>query len=299
MKLRSYSLLVGTVVVASFACKPKQEQLQTSAPSDTNNLKSVTALEKTWESVDDLLTPESVLYDAQNQQYFVSCIAGVPPTAIDGDGYISILNLDGTTKAARWSTGLNAPKGMAITKDHLVVTDITNLVFIDLTTGKVTESIPVEGAQFLNDVDIDESGTIYFTDSNTGTLYQYKDKAISMVSNDPVIAGSNGVHAEDGAAVLASFATGDIMTVDLSTGAAKKVGSGIPGGDGVRPYGEGYLISNWNGEVYYVDGNWQPTKLLDTKAEKVNAADIEVNRDANLLLVPTFFDNKVVAYKIK
>ena len=65
------------------------------------------------------------------------------------------------------------------------------------------------------------------------------------------------------------------------------------------PLGKDFIISNWNGEIYHVTAKGAVTKILDTKAAKVNAADITYIRKQNLLLVPTFFDNKVMAYKVK
>jgi hypothetical protein len=39
-------------------------------------------------------------------------------------------------------------------------------------------------------------------------------------------------------------------------------------------------------------------KLLDTTPRKIYAADIDFVVDKKLLLVPTFFDNHVVAYRL-
>ena len=40
------------------------------------------------------------------------------------------------------------------------------------------------------------------------------------------------------------------------------------------------------------------TTLLDTRDEKINNADIAYNKESKMLFVPTFFDNRVVAYKL-
>jgi hypothetical protein len=50
--------------------------------------------------------------------------------------------------------------------------------------------------------------------------------------------------------------------------------------------------------VHYVSPEWKNTKLLDTSADKINAADIEYIPEKRLLLVPTFFKNTVVAYEV-
>ena len=40
------------------------------------------------------------------------------------------------------------------------------------------------------------------------------------------------------------------------------------------------------------------TKLLDTESDGVNTADFDYSSKDNLLFVPTFFDNRVKAYKL-
>jgi len=40
------------------------------------------------------------------------------------------------------------------------------------------------------------------------------------------------------------------------------------------------------------------TSLLNTKSQQINTADCEYIIDKNLLLVPTFFKNGVIAYRL-
>ena len=39
--------------------------------------------------------------------------------------------------------------------------------------------------------------------------------------------------------------------------------------------------------------------LIDTTASKINSADLEYVQSRRLLLIPTFFDNRVMAYKVE
>ena len=39
--------------------------------------------------------------------------------------------------------------------------------------------------------------------------------------------------------------------------------------------------------------------LIDTTSSKINSADLEYIKTKKLLLIPTFFDNRVVAYEVK
>lgn len=256
-------------------------------------------LELAWETDTTLITPESVLYDAANDIYYVSCINGVPPDAKDGDGYIAKLDANGKIIADKWATGMSAPKGMALAGNTLYVTDISRIVMIDVTTGKITGEQEVEGAAFLNDVDAAADGTVYFTDSGTKKTYSLKDGEIKELFSNDNLAGINGVFVDGDHLTFSSMESGNVVSYSLSSNTATVVADSLFGGDGVEKYKDGYIISNWNGEVYHLTADWKKTKVLDTKEVKLNAADIEVVESKNLLLVPTFFGNKVMAYKIK
>lgn len=72
-------------------------------------------------------------------------------------------------------------------------------------------------------------------------------------------------------------------------------------GDGVTaPLESGtYLVSDWNGEIFIVNPKSGKQSLLNTKDQHKNTADIWLFEEQNLVLVPPFFDNRVVAYRLK
>ena len=134
-----------------------------------------------WESADSLMTNESVLFDTESGNLYVSNIEGQDPLQKDGKGSIAILSKEGKILNPAWITGLNAPKGMAISNGKLYVTDIDEFVEIDIATAKISNKWKVDGAQFLNDV-ATHNGTVYFTDMNTGKVHTYANGAISTIS---------------------------------------------------------------------------------------------------------------------
>ncbi len=91
-------------------------------------------LVEVWRTGPVLKTPESVYYDEDRDVLYVSNING-DPTGKTGDGFISKLNLDGSVKEMKWVTGLDAPKGMAVFDGKLYVSDIQNLVVINIEKG--------------------------------------------------------------------------------------------------------------------------------------------------------------------
>ncbi len=136
---------------------------------------SAQTLTPKWTTEATLRVPESVLLDSKNNVLYVSSIDGTPD-AKDGNGFISQVTLDGKIKNLKWATGLDAPKGMGLFNNNLYVADISRLVTIDTKTGKVTQTLEIEGAKFLNDVTVDKAGNVYVSDSNTGKNSRRKRK---------------------------------------------------------------------------------------------------------------------------
>ena len=104
-------------------------------------------LQPLWTLMGDFAAPESAFYDAASNAIFVSSINGQIREK-DGNGYISRLSPDGKMVSAKWVTGLNAPKGLRSLGATLWVTDIDEVVSIDIATTRITARVKVEGASF-------------------------------------------------------------------------------------------------------------------------------------------------------
>ena len=60
-----------------------------------------------------------------------------------------------------------------------------------------------------------------------------------------------------------------------------------------------FIVSCWNGVIYYIYSNGSKQILLDTRAQKINTADIGYDPKNRIVYVPTFYKNGVVAYALK
>ena len=258
-------------------------------------------LVKVWETDTTLRVPESVLYDPSTDIIYVANIEG-KSAELDGNGFISQLTTDGKITNLRWATGLNAPKGMGLHRGKLYVTDVYRLVEINTATGQVEktyDAIDPKNA-FLNDVSVAKDGTVYVTDSRFDKIYRLKDGNWEVILSGDKLDKPNGILAEGNESILiGSTKTGALRRVDLATKTITTVADGMAATDGIVTDGKGgFFVSDWNGQVFYVDKNSAKQSLLDTRSTKTNAADIAYIRVGKLLLVPTFFKNTVVAYKV-
>lgn len=259
--------------------------------------KSGSQLSKQWETGTGLKVPECVLFDVESGIIYVSNVDG-KPTEKDGRGGISTLATDGKILNAAWVSGIDAPKGMGILNSHLFVSNIDEVVEIDIATAKIIKRYPVANSQFLNDIATDsKTGKVFITDSGTGQVFVLQNGIVSIWQQGDMFKGANGLYLLDN---LLYVGTGNsIMQCDLKGGNAKLCVANTGGVDGlfVSSTGE-FIFSDWQGTVFSAEKNGNLKVLLTTAAQNINAADFGVIVSKNMILIPTFFDNKVVCYTL-
>ncbi len=255
---------------------------------------SAQKLEKIWEISDGLKTPESVIYNQDNNLIYVANINGQPAEK-DGNGFISVLTADGKMKKAEWVTGLNAPKGMAIFKNKLYVSDIDELVEIDIEKAAIVARYNAPGSIFLNDVTVTANGTVFASDNRAVKIYILNDNKLSVWKESDPFKNPNGLFAEGEKLYVGDV---NIYEVDLKTKATKVLIEDAGGVDGLDKNAKGeFVFSNWPGR-FFIQRNGKTIKLHDSVEQEINTADIDFAIKLNLVLVPTFFNNKIVAYRI-
>ncbi len=264
------------------------------ARSANNNSHKLT---KVWESDATLKTPESVRLDANRKVLYVANIDGEPWTA-DGKGSVGKVGLDGKVIASEWVTGLDCPKGMALSDDGkwLYVGDCGGLVVIDIKAGKIKNKIAVPGG-LLNDV-VNDKGTVYASDTKGKKVYEFKDGKASVLLDEKVLKGPNGLLVHNGSLYVLDNDSLNRVEADKSL---KVLASGMPGGvDGLENVtGDDFLVSVWSGAVWYVTADGSKELLFDGKAVDTKTADMGWDPVSKLVYVPTFFKNTVVAFKVE
>lgn len=245
-----------------------------------------------WESK-NLAVPESVLYSATEKKLYVSLIDGAGNVK-DGKGGIAILNTDGSVKNANWVEGLNAPKGLAFYKNTLFVADIDAVVSIDIVTGKIINKLEIENAVFLNDLTVDDKGVVYVSDTRTNKIYRIKNGKSELYLEN--VTSANGLKwVNKNLYVLANT---ELWKIDEKKSISVLAKGFEKPGDGLEQLKNGdFIVSCWSGLIYYVKVNGEIKKLQDVQG-KMNTADLGYNAKENLLYIPTFNHNSVIAYKL-
>ncbi len=265
-------------------------------------------LTKAWETPADFLTPESVLYDPKRDVLYVTSFDfryKADAKEEEYTGFISKVKLNGEIEELKWVTHLHAPCGMGIHKNKLFTVERGNLVEIDLKSGKILERYPIPGSEFVNDLAIDSRGNIYISDTSPSShidsrIFKYKDGKFEVWMDSEEINRANGLYVHDGNLLVGNTGDGRLKSIDLDNKKISTItclGAGVV--DGIRIDRDGnYIVSHWEGQTYVVSQAGEVVEILDTMETGLNSADFEFIKDKDLLIIPTFVGNKVVAYRL-
>ena len=258
-----------------------------------------------WETK-GLAQPESVVKDPATGAIYVSNINGAIMQK-DGNGFIARLKPDGTIIERQWVKGLNAPTGLALHDRTLYVADVDELIEINAASGEILNRHAAKGAIFLNDVAVDQDGTVYVSDTPMNTIWRLKDGVFEAWLANDALKGPNGLLVEGGKLIVASFGQlpeqgtpelGGLLAVDLKDQSVSTIRNEPIGNlDGLQLLQAGiFLVTDWAaGALYRVGTKGKPERLL--KLNKASA-DLVYLADEKTVLVPIMLSNTLVAYKL-
>ncbi|MFC1493484.1 SMP-30/gluconolactonase/LRE family protein, partial [candidate division KSB1 bacterium] len=256
----------------------------------------------------DMLTPESVVYDSDRDILYVTNYDF--PSAMQGKfnentGYISKVKMNGEIEELKWVTDLNFPAGMGIYRNKIYTLERRNLVEIDIRSGEIKNRYPLPRMEFANDLAIDSKGNIYISNTSNPLLaqdiYKFKDGNFEVWIEGEELHRTNGIYLYNNELLVGSSGDCMLKAVDLETKKIRKI-AGLGGGviDGIRVDNEGnYIVSKWSGQVFSVTPAGEVTEILNGMQERFNTADFEYIAKKNLLILPTFTANKLIAYRLK
>jgi len=168
---------------------------------------------------------ESISYD-QNRDLYVVVNAGMPQDLIPNDGYVSLINPDGTTHTLKWigvnrnGLTLNHPLGSYIVNGMLYVADIDTIRWFDLSTAHPRGKVQVSDVSRFNDIEVAPDGTIYATqtgeENNSDSWRLYKitpqGKSSVLVKGAPLERPNGVAFDRDGNLVVVNIGSKDVLT---------------------------------------------------------------------------------------
>jgi sugar lactone lactonase YvrE len=268
---------------------------------------AVAAPKLLWETK-GLAQPESVVEDPATGVIYVSNINGAVMQK-DGNGFISRLTADGKMLERQWVKGLNSPTGLALHDRTLYAADVDQLIEINAASGEILKRYDAKGAVFLNDVVVDDEGTVYVSDTPMNTIWRLKDGSFEPWLANDALNGPNGLLVQGNTLIVASLGKiqsqgqkkelGTLLAVSLDDQKVSKIGKGelIGNLDGLQAIQPGvYLVTDWaQGALYRVDAKGKVDELIDLNQ---GSADLSYLPGKKMLLIPMMLDNSLVAYRL-
>ena len=254
--------------------------------------------------------PESVVFDAARDAYYVSNMASRGEGATPGDGFISRLDAHGNIAELKWVAGLQNPKGLALANGRLYAGDDDALVEIDPDAGAiVARHAPEDGGPALfNDATADAAGNVYVFSRRLDTVYRLSAGTFApwakvdvqasgrfnglRADGDRLLAGSWQVPAADGGEQL-----GHLSTFALADGTPGRIGTAPIGHiDGIEPDGAGgWTVTDFTpGRLLHVDAEGRTRVLLQLVK---GTADHLYLPQQQLLLIPLLLEDRLLAYR--
>jgi sugar lactone lactonase YvrE len=302
LSLRSLCLILAALILTIFILETELKVTTNVADAQESD-----QVQKLWETPAQLKTPESVLYELIENVLFVSSIVGKPDEK-DGQGFVSKVSpANGSILELNWVVGLNAPKGMGVSSDNskLYVSDINDLVEIDIASGQIINRHSAPESAFLNDVASDKRGNIFVSDTGTNTTYKLENNntALRKWLQTPELNGPNGLYIDNSEnKLVVASRSGSLSLVDLQNKTITKLGAQVPVGslDGIEAdTGQDlYYVTDWTaGKVYAVNSDGTDYRTL-IDLQKQGTADLEFIESERMVIMPMMKDNKLVAYRV-
>lgn len=263
-----------------------------------------------------VVNAESCSYDPVRKLIVVPN-RGAEQNQIVNDGFVSLLNHDGSVHTSRWigatrnGLTLNQPFGSEVFKGKLYLADrdggtsptdrpVSVIRMFDMATGAPAGEIRSPESTGLNDIAIAADGTIY--GSQTGAPMRIfkitPDGKTSVFVEGPVLNLPNGVAMDnDGNVVVLNMGTDEILTFSKDGKLAKTERAAMPGNDGlvIMKDGTKYVSSVQRGGVTRLRPGGQPELIARGIP---SAASMCYDPDANQLVIPMNPNNSVALIKL-
>jgi len=205
---------------------------------------------------DPKLIPEGIAYDPTSKRFFLGSIAQHKIIVADAKGETRDFSAPGDK--------LDAVLGLAVdpARGHLYAvstngfedsgkTERRNAIMrYNLKDGRLIDRFPAAEAMQLNDVAIAPDGTIYTTDSASGTVFRNRpdEKAFTRLGETGGVRGANGIAFSSDGTLFVTLSTG-IARVDTTTGKATRLpqpGTVVTGGIDGLYWHDGDLVGIQN-----------------------------------------------------
>ena len=240
---------------------------------------------------DNVKNPECVFFDDETETLFVSNVNG-GTLELDGDGFISQLNIDGDILNEKLVIDLNAPKGIYVKDGLIYITDINRLITHDLLKKGRDTIFTFNNAKSLNDIVVDDRGKIFISDFHANKVFVINDKNISSVN----ITKPNGLYIFDNFLYVGTFqdtTNGHIYRHNLNNGSIlfQSFLTGFGFCDGLYIDEKFLVISDFNNSLKIINIENKEVVSSVTSKNGINYGDFYYNSE--IIVSPSMKNSQI------
>jgi len=243
-----------------------------------------------WIASGEFCEPETVL-PLPDSTLLVSNVCGFGEP---GSGFLTLLGADGKVLDWRILDGLDAPLGMALLGDRLHVVDSNRLKVFRWPGYEPLHTIALE-TSVANDVAVAPDGRIFVTDTAGHQVIELQpDGSQAILTGEPRFNGANGIALHDSHLYIGGER---LWRVDLRDHSVETIGpEWLADIDGIEFEPDGTLQITPVGGPLVRYCSEQDIEIL--AGEGIGSANHGYAAKLNLALIPTGFDNTVIAIRI-
>ena len=231
--------------------------------------------------------PESAIYDAERDRYFVT-------NALNG----RIVEINSDWDTTFYHTAIPRVLGMVIVDDTLYVTNAARIMSYNLVTDAVHRIYQISGGSDLNDITCDGKGYLYITNNSAGLVHKLNidDGTNSIIASGFYLPNGILYDSVNDYLIMCSFGYhAPIRSISLD-GSSVSIIESTPYNDldGLTEDNDGNIyVSSWGENAvfrYDRDFSEPPQLIVEGLA---GPADIYFNKINNILVIPNWQDNTV------
>jgi len=256
---------------------------------------------KVWEISEGLVAPESVVYDSESNLLYVSNYTrSMANGSTYADCFVSKVDLNGQIIDREWISNLSSPTGLFLKDSLLYIVERFGVAVYDVKNDKMSKRHHIIHDGFINDVAVDNEQNIYVTDSGSEILYRIKENEVSNWIVSDSIANANGISFIDNMIYIGVNRDNFLKSIDPKTKQISKISYLGEGNiDGIKKREDELIISLYTKGLRLLKKNGKTIELLNTESTGLHCTDFEYISDLDMLVVPSLYDNKLIAYKFK
>jgi hypothetical protein len=244
MRMKLPSLIIAVAMAASSLSLAQSGEFRAGGPLGTINEAGVaTPMSSNVRVFGSFRFAESCTFDPE-RNLILAMNAGVPQDMQENDGYVSLINPDGTVHTAKWigenrnGLTLNHPLGSAIRNGVLYAVDIDHVRMFDLATGRPlgAHSAAGVGANGLNGIGVTADGTIYASNTrDPQRIYRVTadGQASVFIDGSPLMAPNGVAIDNDGNIVVVNIGNNAVLTFNPAGELINTEHAAESGNDGV------------------------------------------------------------------